>query len=169
MKKDKAYKMLPQGVKITVSPIFLAVFICSLFSFTLTPAAAEDIFTKREKQAGAAGNEEAVKKVIKRPQMEYSSAQAKDPFESPFAKGEGSSSVSGNNKPPALTVQGMIWGGDFSQAIINNRVLKVGDKIEGAEIIAIEKKGVTLSFNDSLFTLSPESETKKPINQGGQR
>jgi hypothetical protein len=53
-----------------------------------------------------------------------------------------------------LKVQGIIWGVKTPQAIINDQVLMIGDLIEGAEILSIEKKGITLSFNGVISNLS---------------
>jgi hypothetical protein len=51
-------------------------------------------------------------------------------------------------------VQGVIWGGNFPQAIINNKILRVGDLIDGAEIASIEKEGITLNFAGRLANLA---------------
>ena len=48
---------------------------------------------------------------------------------------------------PAFNIQGIIWKGKLKQAIINNRVLKIGDEIEGAKIVAIEKQGITFLYD----------------------
>jgi hypothetical protein len=67
--------------------------------------------------------------------------------------GEISSPV--EKKPlPELKVQGVIWGGNFPQAIVNNKVLKVGDTVEGVEIKSIDKKGITVLFEGSESTIS---------------
>ena len=52
-----------------------------------------------------------------------------------------------------LKIQGIIWGVKTPQAIINNTVLKVGDLVEGAKILNIEKKGITFDFNGEIFNL----------------
>lgn len=49
---------------------------------------------------------------------------------------------------PTLTIQGLVWGGNFPQAIINKKVLKIGDTIEGVRIIDINKNGVRVSFEN---------------------
>jgi hypothetical protein len=92
-----------------------------------------------------------------RPKVDYSAQGLRDPF-----MGKGGQSGTGEEvnpvvekKPlPALTVQGVIWGGDFPQAIINNKVLKVGDTIEGVKIKAIAKEGIIVLFEGSESAIS---------------
>ncbi|MCX5694513.1 MAG: hypothetical protein NT014_05270 [Candidatus Omnitrophica bacterium] len=86
--------------------------------------------------------------LIKRPVMEYQSAQLRDPFRTYFVKEEP------KPVPSRLSVQGIIWGVKVPQAIINGNIFTIGDLIEGAEIVSIEKKGITLSFNGAIFDLA---------------
>lgn len=97
--------------------------------------------------------------VTTRPNLEYKADGLRDPFEGYIAKKEERKvsevptqevSVS----PPTLTVQGIIWGGLFPQAIINNKVVKVGDTIEGAQIMDIKKEGIVVSFKNRQYNLS---------------
>jgi hypothetical protein len=55
---------------------------------------------------------------------------------------------------PDLVVQGLIWGSSLPQAIINNKVVKVGDVIQGADIIDISKEGVLVLFAGTEYKLS---------------
>jgi len=71
-------------------------------------------------------------------------------------------------KLPVLKVQGLIWGGNFPQAIINNKVVRVDDEVDGAKIVSIEKDGLWVSFNDKQYNLSsPVAVTKSVKNPGG--
>jgi len=104
--------------------------------------------------------------VILRPVIEYSSGDLRDPFNDLFYLDEekeeqsvpapqenlnaGESMFSLRN----FKVQGVIWGGKFPQAIINNKVFRVGDLIEKAEIVSIEKEGITLNFAGRLANLA---------------
>lgn len=54
---------------------------------------------------------------------------------------------------PKLTIEGIIWGGEFPQAIINGTVLEVGDRIEDADILEIEKGSIKLLYQGSIFFL----------------
>ena len=49
--------------------------------------------------------------------------------------------------PPVLKLDGMVWGELNPQAIIDGEVLGVGDKIKGAKIVSITRKGVKLDYN----------------------
>jgi hypothetical protein len=55
--------------------------------------------------------------------------------------------------PPVLKIEGLVWGGRLPQAIINQKVVKIGDIIEGAQIVDINREGVTLIFNNSQYNL----------------
>lgn len=48
--------------------------------------------------------------------------------------------------PPVLQLKGIVWGGSEPQAIINDKVVHVGDKIEGVKIKSISKEGVDAVF-----------------------
>jgi len=106
---------------------------------------------------------------ITRPKVDYNAESFRDPFQgvvieekAPEEAGMGM----GREIPlPALSIQGLIWGGKFPQAIINNKVVKAGDTIEGVRIISIEKEGVTAFYEGRQFMLpSPASSTpaRKP-------
>jgi hypothetical protein len=106
--------------------------------------------------------DDAVNEMIMRPQIKYKSADLRDPFTSEIVEKKKESLTSQKegelNKPTldldALVVQGIIWGGEIPQAIINNKVLSVGSLINEAEILSIDKTGITLSFAGEIFNLS---------------
>jgi len=110
--------------------------------------------------------------VIVRPRVEYKAGDLKDPFQRykeeeipPGAQQEGP----GLSTPPSLTVQGIIWGGRFPQAIINNKVVKVEDTIEGARVISIDKEGINLLFEGMQYNLpSPAAGARPPKKTGGE-
>lgn len=106
--------------------------------------------------------ENTADEIIDRPQIKYKSGQLRDPFVSVMVKEEKKEDLSRQgstelNKPKinlsALEVQGIIWGTKAPQAIINNKVLVAGNLINGAEILSIDKKGVTLSFAGEIVHL----------------
>ncbi len=119
----------------------------------------------------ALAQENTVDEIITRPQIKYKSGQLRDPFVSVMVKEEkrqdsqkqGAAEL---NQPKinlsALEVQGVIWGAKMPQAIINNKVLVAGDSIDGAEILSIDKKGVTLSFAGEVVHLAAPGQ-----NSGG--
>ncbi len=109
--------------------------------------------------------------VISRPVIEYNSGDLRDPFNDLLQaaiekerKEKEAQSVQMSQEVvnveekvmPSLDkfkVQGVIWGGKFPQAIINNKILGVGDSIEGVKIASIENNHVVLSFSGRLFSL----------------
>ena len=103
--------------------------------------------------------------VILRPVVEYSSGDLRDPFSNLFQLGrikreqniqvpqEGIEQIKVLPDLKKFKVQGVIWGGKFPQAIINNKIFKVGDLVEGFEIMNIEKKGISLGFGVEMFIL----------------
>lgn len=85
--------------------------------------------------------------------IEYTSAGLKDPFEEPEIEIEKTSDL--DMQPlPNLTVQGLVWGSSIPQAIINNKVFRVGDNIEGAEVVEIGRDGVILARGSGKYKLS---------------
>lgn len=55
-----------------------------------------------------------------------------------------------------LKLQGIFWGSSNPQAIINRKIVSVGDQVEDAEVEAITKESVTLSRNGQEFEIKPE-------------
>jgi len=95
---------------------------------------------------------------IVRPKQEYKAEGLRDPFQSPIVdesiKAEGTQGSKTKEIPaPALTIQGIIWGGNINQAIINNELVKTGDTIKGARIVSIDKHGVTVFFEGREYKL----------------
>ncbi|MFA6358145.1 MAG: hypothetical protein WCY09_05715 [Candidatus Omnitrophota bacterium] len=114
--------------------------------------------------------------IISRPLIKYRTSNLRDPFAPVLVKEEKKEDtqiqkVDKINEQKvvidALKVQGIIWGGKMPQAIINDKVLAVGDLIEDAEILNIAKNEITLSFAGEIVTLgapgstSPEKENNK--------
>lgn len=109
--------------------------------------------------------------VISRPVIEYSSGDLRDPFSDllqlAVAKEQKTKEEENVQMPldttepqkpfPGLDkfkVQGVIWGGKFTQVIINDKILGVGDLIEGVEIAKIDKKEIVLNFAGRMASLA---------------
>jgi len=112
---------------------------------------------------------------IIRPQEEYKSEDARDPFQSSPTKAQKSpgelktveATGEAEKKPlPSLVVQGLIWGGNFPQAIVDNKVVKIGDTVGGARITDISKNGVTVFLEGREYNLS--SPAMKNANPKGK-
>lgn len=101
--------------------------------------------------------------------IEYKAEGLKDPFQEEKIEIKEEAEVQIETKPlPDLQIQGIVWGGAFPQAIINNKVVKIGDTIEEARIMEIKKEGITVYFGNRKHILpSPaiiklQSSQKKP-------
>ena len=114
-----------------------------------------------------------------KPGVSYTAENLRDPFTNP-AQNEISAQPGEpvSNVPeiplPAMKIQGIFWGGKFPQAIINDKIVKVGEKIEDVKVLAIEKNSVTVFFGNKQFVLpSPASDNlaassnKKDGKKGG--
>jgi hypothetical protein len=103
---------------------------------------------------------------ITRPNIEYKAEGLRDPFQSPLveAKTPAITETSGaaESVPPSLTVQGLVWGGNFPQAIVNNKVVRTGDTIDGTRIISIDKDGVTVLFGERQYKLPAPAASAGP-------
>ena len=96
------------------------------------------------------------------PVVEYSADALKDPFVEYGKQQAPVSETAAPVKPlPAMSVQGIVWGGPVPQAIINGKVFKLGDNINEAKITGINKEGVELFYGGREYLLS------SPAN-GGQ-
>jgi len=103
---------------------------------------------------------------IIRPKVEYKADTLEDPFVEPFISSGAAVDTSFTGASLSnFTVQGLIWGGNFPQAIINNKVLKVGDTIEDARVISIDKTGVSLFYNERQYRLSTGSGSNQSSSE----
>lgn len=116
--------------------------------------------------------EKPLAQVSPRPKIEYKAEDLQEPF------GEGEEQTEGavERKPaqieplPTLTIQGIVWGGTLPQAIIENKVVKIGDTINDVRIVDINKDGLVLFYHGQQYNLSSPAKTdlKKPQNiEGG--
>lgn len=116
--------------------------------------------------------------VILRPKEEFDGAGLRNPFRDYFSDDsvdetgpEGAGKVP-EVLPPTLSVQGIISGGRINQAIVNNKIVKVGDTIEGVLITNIDKQGVTFFYSNKSYNVSSPaaaiSQDLKKKPEGGQ-
>lgn len=62
---------------------------------------------------------------------------------------------------PPLSIQGIIWDVATPQAIIDDKVLKIGDTVKEAKVVDIKKEGVVLLFQDKKFFVKPDGSLVK--------
>lgn len=156
--------MIKRG-RFNIKAIFyIPLFILGLFKGELLAAHGEfKMIEELEKQEKPASPERVV-----RTGVEYKAEGLRDPFkESAVPEGQAGGVTAGPEVqealPPALTVTGLIWGGSLPQAIINDKVVKIGDIIEGAKVTGITKEGVSILFQGRQYNLS------SPANQAGAK
>ena len=102
--------------------------------------------------------------------VDYTSSELRDPFETYVPKEEAPLTPSQLQEevfnPPTLTIQGITWGSNFPQAIVNNKVIKAGDVIEGAEVVRIKSNAIIFRIGTREFTLaSPAAGTAGVVNE----
>lgn len=146
--------------------------------------ASSAVFIRIPEEA-AATQKEGPEIIQLRPGAEYISAGARDPFE-PYLKKEDVNPAQPQEEkkeevvnPPALAVQGVMWGSDTPLAIVNNRVVKKDDVIDGARVVDINKDGVTVFFVNRQYIVpapagansqSAQVKTESAVrNQGADR
>ena len=104
-------------------------------------------------------------------EVEYVGSNYRDPFELPPAlrapivppEGELPAGVEpeAEVRLPALRVDGMIWGSERPQAIIDGEVYDIGDVVKDAEIIGVDREGVAFFYKDRKFILRPKIERRE--------
>ena len=56
-------------------------------------------------------------------------------------------------KPPELVITGLVWNTPKPQAIINAKVVSIGDSIEEATIMSIHSQSVEIDVHGKRFTI----------------
>ncbi len=85
---------------------------------------------------------------------EYKAGDLRDPFQEEKIEIKEPEAPVETGPLPALQVQGIVWGGNSPQAIINNKVVGLGDTIEGVRITGINNSVVTVSFGNRQYNFS---------------
>ena len=70
--------------------------------------------------------------------------------------------------PPELLIQGLMWGGPEPKAIIHGNVFGVGERVEGATILAIDHRGVTIEYQGTSISYpvaAPASAASRRLPQ----
>lgn len=124
--------------------------------------------------------EESVKPplvTIERPVVTYNSRTYADPFKLRKPADIAETAEAEKEKPlPELKIQGIVWGGTLPQAIINGKIVKIGDTIEEVKILDIHKDGVDVIFNSrqyqilapaSIYKQATEEASVKEKSEGG--
>ena len=62
--------------------------------------------------------------------------------------------------PPAIVVEGVVWGTTRPQAIIEGELYNVGETVQGARIVAIDRGGITVEAQGRMFRFVPGARTQ---------
>jgi hypothetical protein len=106
-------------------------------------------------------------------ELRYTASELRDPFEDNLRKYEAQETAkeAGAEEAaktlPTFSVQGIIWGSSLPQAIIDDAVVKVGDTIKEAKVIAIDKEGITLLYYGREYKISSPSATPQEAQEQG--
>lgn len=139
--------------KILILSFILSIlaFICSTsLTFAANTSGLIEEYEKQEKRIN-------IDDILKKPDVSYDAIDARDPFLE-LIKKESPVETTEEGLPEDLSaqfsIQGIIWGSSIPQAIINSKVVKVGDTIDGARIIEISKTGIVVFYNNRRYTLA---------------
>lgn len=95
---------------------------------------------------------------INRPKVEYNSGALRDPFQNGKLKTLESQVGASKEEVPAsvtaLKIQGVLLGGKFPQAIINNKVVKLGDVIDSVQIAGISADFVSVIADNQQYQIA---------------
>ena len=71
-------------------------------------------------------------------------------------------------EPPKMVLEGVIWGGQIPQAIIDGEVYTVGDLVRGARIVSISRDSIAVELQGATFqlTLSDMRERSRSSSSG---
>ena len=61
----------------------------------------------------------------------------------------------------SFVLQGIVWNAKMPQAVINNKVVRQGNQVEGAEIVEITKQGVKMRYKEKEFNLRLKGEQRQ--------
>ena len=83
----------------------------------------------------------------------------RDPFQPPpavasrLAAASPQPTDSSPTNPSPVRLQGIIWGAATPRAILNDRIVGVGESVEGVQVIAIAPEGVTIDYQGQRAVL----------------
>lgn len=106
-------------------------------------------------------------------QTEYAGSGFRDPFESqlprPAIEVQAQAAAVTQEEqiqPPAITVESQISGGPIPQAIIGGKIFRVGDKVQEALIIRIDREGVEALYQGRTFLFPAPSRKSAQTERG---
>lgn len=148
---------------IIFSVFIIALFIAGSFSINLS---AKDYFEKIKENVDtgySSGNVDKGQEVVSiaRPVVRYTAQDLKDPFKDYLPAMEdvtvSSAEQATSEQLPTIAIQGLIWGSNKPQAIIENKIVRVGDTVNGMTIVDINKEGLTVLYKNRKYDIPKSS------------
>lgn len=88
-----------------------------------------------------------------RADIAYTGRGARDPMDNASVLEKKAEKIEEKKEEPkaapvgSFSVSAVVWGARRPQAIINNKVVNIGEQIDGGRIIGIDKNGVRMDFD----------------------
>ncbi|MDP2937944.1 MAG: hypothetical protein Q8N72_01675 [Candidatus Omnitrophota bacterium] len=144
-KIDKGFKPKPKIYFLYALVICFGFFIANIFYEWLFPKLSLKTANIVTKGQPPTDKEQAVSS-YSQPSSEAATSQTSAPMQTKIETQK--------ETPPSLTLNGVFFSGNEGYALINNRIVKQGDKIGGATIVQISLDEVDLEFDGSIIKLS---------------
>ena len=88
-------------------------------------------------------------------ELKYTGREYRDPLDDGGLAEKGSAEKTEALFPKEnFLVSAVIWGSDKPRAIVNSKIMAVGDALDGARIVAIDREGVHVKFGGQDILLA---------------
>ena len=57
-------------------------------------------------------------------------------------------------KPPSFTINGIVWDTDMPQAIVNSKIVGIGDVVDDSKVVNINEFGIEVLFKGKRFKVT---------------
>ena len=91
--------------------------------------------------------------------VDYTGSDFNDPFFYEETEKNSDRIEAGGSEGP-MVLEGVVWDVESPKAIVSGKVVTVGSKIAGAEVIGIDKTGVRMRTSGREFTLKMGSNSR---------
>ena len=168
-------KKLEQVIMVVLIPVFLLGLLYAR-SRTSTPAkpakerseamvaeeelsGAEDKGVDKAQKPALAQEQPAAEPSIEAEPISYEGG-GRDPLKNPF---KAYLDQLKKNKPikrsdqvplPSFSIEGLVWNTGMPQAIVNGKIIKIGDTIDGVKVVNIDKGGITVEYQGEPVFIS---------------
>ncbi len=102
--------------------------------------------------------------------VEYTGSGSMDPFKNKFSMFIASFTPKINNlaaeevmrqfDASGLNIKGLIWNSDRPQALINDKVISIGDEVNGAKLLSVNRDGIKLQYKGVEFFVDKNKQKK---------